>query len=698
MRRRLLWALCLCLLLNMAVLPAFAASDGQAAGGSLPDGTFVARIYYNEQTNFRLLAQYDLFEYNNRQEKYLLAAVDAAQFRDLQDQGFRIEVDEQETAAFLYRPPVSPDQINGIPGYTCYRTVEETFSTAQSIVAAHPTLASWIDIGDTWEKVTPGGAAGYDMMVLKLTNSAVAGPKPKLLITGSIHAREYTPAEMVTRFAEYLINNYNVDADATWLLDYNEIHLVLQTNPDGRKQAETGLSWRKNTNQNYCGATSTSRGADLNRNFSFQWGCCGGSSPSQCNETYRGPSAASEPEVQAIQAYMRAIFPDQRGPLLTDPAPADASGVYLDLHSYSELVLWPWGFTTTTAPNATALQTLGRKYAYFNNYTPEQSIALYATDGTTDDFAYGDLGVSGMTFEMGTAFFQSCTTFNNTIVPANMPALIYAAKVARTPYQTPAGPDALSVTATPATVTQGQSIVLTASINDTRYRNTNGTEPTQAIAAAEYYVDLPPWVSGASAKAMAATDGAFNSTVENVTATLNTASLSVGRHIVFVRGRDAANNWGAFSAVFINVNAPLAVTLAGFAAQQQGAAVEVTWETVSELDNASFNVYRAESGDGAKTLVAAVPSQAPGSAQGASYRIVDADVQAGRTYWYSLEDVDLSGTATLHGPVSVALQAPAAVTMSHLHTAPRPASGVPWPPVLAAILLALAASARRRAW
>ena len=98
-------------------------------------------------------------------------------------------------------------------------------------------------------------------------------------------------------------------------------------------------------------------------------------------------------------------------------------------------MLWPWGFTNNVPPNDTALQTLGRKFAYFNGYTPEQSIDLYPTDGTTDDFAYGDLGLAAFTFEMGTDFFQDCSTFENTIVPANMPALPYAAKSARLPYR-----------------------------------------------------------------------------------------------------------------------------------------------------------------------------------------------------------------------------------------------------------------------
>ena len=119
----------------------------------------------------------------------------------------------------------------GIPGFPCYRTVEETFATAEALVAAHPTLASWLDIGDSWEKLTPGGLPGYDMMVLRLTNSAIPGPKPKLISTAAIHAREYAPAELMTRFAESLVAQHGVDPDVTWMLDYNEVHLILQANP-----------------------------------------------------------------------------------------------------------------------------------------------------------------------------------------------------------------------------------------------------------------------------------------------------------------------------------------------------------------------------------------------------------------------------------------------------------------------------------
>ena len=445
--------------------------------------------------------------------------------------------------------------IQSIPGFACYETVEESFTAAQAITTAKPSLASWVDAGDSWQKTA--GSGGYDMRVLKLTNSAVGGVKPKLFISSAIHAREYVTAPLSLAFARWLTDGYGNNADATWLLDHHEIHLMLQTNPDGRKKAEAGLSWRKNTNTAYCGARSSSRGADLNRNFTYGWNSTGGagSSGSECNDTYRGPTPASEPEVKAVESYVRSLWADRRGPGLVDPAPADTSGVHLDLHSYSELVLWPWGTTTAQAPNGVALQTLGRRFAFFNNYTPEQSIGLYPTDGTSDGPSYGELGVAAFTFELGTTFFQSCTDYENTIKPANLPALVYAAKVSRAPYQLPSGPDVTAVTLATNNVAPGTPVGLTAAITGTRFKQSNGTEPVLAVLSAQAFVDIPPWSAGAAPVSLVAADGAFDSATETAAATLSTAGLAVGRHTVYVRGVNVNGQPGPASAVFLDIGA-----------------------------------------------------------------------------------------------------------------------------------------------
>ncbi|HSN76964.1 MAG TPA: SdrD B-like domain-containing protein [Anaerolineae bacterium] len=136
---------------------------------------------------------------------------------------------------------------------------------------------------------------------------------------------------------------------------------------------------------------------------------------------------------------------------------------------------------------------------------------------------------------------------------------------------------------------------------------------------------------------------------------------------------------------------PLAVLLAGFEAAAQPDHVLVTWETVSEMNNAGFNLYRSLAADGERTLLGWVPSQAPGSTVGAAYSFQDFDVLAGQGYWYFLEDVDLSGAATLHGPVSAVFLAPTAVALSALD-ADAGQGALPWLAVLAVLMLAAAAT------
>lgn len=120
---------------------------------------------------------------------------------------------------------------------------------------------------------------------------------------------------------------------------------------------------------------------------------------------------------------------------------------------------------------------------------------------------------------------------------------------------------------------------------------------------------------------------------------------------------------------------PNAIELVSFTATPQHGAVLLEWETATELDNLGFNLYRANSPDGPCTRLNAslIPSQNPGSPIGASYSFLDEDVQPGLTYYYWLEDVDIYGVATLHGPVT------ATVPGQPYLVRPRPAL-VPWSP------------------
>ena len=440
-----------------------------------------------------------------------------------------------------------PGQTGGIPGFPCYRTVEETYISLENLAAAHPDLADWIDIGDSWEKWSSSGINGYDLHTLVLTNKSMAGPKPKFYLMAAIHAREYATAELAARFAEHLVINYGQDADITWLLDYYEVHITPISNPDGRKIAEAGIYWRKNVNNTDGCAHPNLWGTDLNRNSSFKWGFVGASQEA-CEETFRGAAPASETETQAIQDYVSSIFSDRRGPADSDPAPVDTSGIFITLHSYGDLIFFPWAWTDSAAPNALALQTLGRKFGYHSGYQVCQSGGvgcLYQSSGNSDDWAYGELGVPAYTFEIGTSFFESCSYFETNILPEQISTLLFALKAARLPYQDPAGPDTIDLGVSAQRIAPGAGLNMTFSADDTRYHNPGwGQEPRQNIAAARYSIDAPSWQSGGQTVSLQPGDGISNSPVEGFSAQIDTSTLSMGRHTIFVESSGCRRQLG----------------------------------------------------------------------------------------------------------------------------------------------------------
>ena len=275
---------------------------------------------------------------------------------------------------------------------------------------------------------------------------------------------------------------------------------------------------------------------------------------------------------------MAAIFGDHRGAGDADPAPLDTEGVMISLHSYGNSVLYPWGWIDAQlAPNDTQLKTLGRKFGFYNSFEVCQSASCYyIASGGTDDYAYGALGIPGYTFEVGTAFFQDCATFTNDILPRNLPALKYAFKAARRPYQDPAGPEPYDVAVSSGSVTRGARVTLTAKADDARYNSGGyGIEPSQNIIAARYTIDTPSWKGGV-AKSMSAADGAFNTAAEDLTATIDTTALAPGRHTVFVEAQDATGRWGVPSAAFLTVSGNIFLPLV-FANQPA-----LTWSQVND--------------------------------------------------------------------------------------------------------------------
>ena len=521
----------------------------------------------------------------------------------LEAEGFAVDVDMAATASLrsvlarmqAARKPggavAAPDgggSYETIPGFACYRTVEGTYATMDDLAANNPGLVEIHEIGPSWRK-EQDPAEGYEMRALRITNLATAADdpdRPAMVVFGSIHAREYPPAEITTRLAEWLVQNYGIDPEATWLVDHNDFRLVLQANPDGRKIAEDGEWWRKNVDDvdGLCSGFGDD-GVDLNRNFPFHWNIThgGGSSGDTCEETFRGPLAQSEPETDNLVSYVAGtcnaagecsggVFADRRTgttapAFLPDDggaAPDDTTGVFFDLHNAASLVLWSWGDTDAPAPNRDGLRRLGRRLAAYNQYYPQQADELYPTDGTTDDTIYGLLGVPAYTFETDDTegfFFQACggaQGFETLTVQKNLDALRYAARTLHAPYRLPGGPDVRDIEV--SDVAEGETgwfVSVQARIDDTHYNQDNGSEPTFAIRGAQVWIDGKPWQAVPGATALSASDGAFDETSEQVEGTIDLSGIAPGRHLLYVQGANArgggAGTVGTPNAVFIEI-------------------------------------------------------------------------------------------------------------------------------------------------
>lgn len=511
----------------------------------------IVRVYFEETSELQpLVDEFDVWNINRAQKFATVQLNEQSNYHKLLNQGLKINLDDKLMAQYtadLARINNAEKSGAGIPGFSCYSTVSETFQKMQQLESDQPDLVELVDIGDSWEKIQ-NGSAGEDLRVIKITNENIVAEKPILFMASSIHAREYATAELNTRFAQYLVVNYGINADVTWILDNNEIHLSLVTNPDGRKQAQTGVLWRKNTNNNHCG-NSNSRGVDLNRNYPFQWGI--GGSKNACSDVFFGPFEVSEPEVDSQVAYLRQIFEDNRGTGSNDAAADDTAGIFVDIHSFGQLVLWPWGYTTSVTPNDNQLQALGKRTAFFNNYFPQPVNELVITGGGSIDAIYGELGVASLAFELGTSFFQDCDSFEETIFPDNLNALMYLARVTQAPYTQPLGPDINDFSIIPNVITAGIQVSINGVANDDRYNQANDPQAVGIVQGVQTYLNELP-INSNSGIALSATDANFDTAEEAFEGVIDTNGLSPGKNLLYVQATDGTHA-GATYAEFVDV-------------------------------------------------------------------------------------------------------------------------------------------------
>jgi carboxypeptidase T len=269
---------------------------------------------------------------------------------------------------------------------SAYHNYAEMSAELAAVANANPTRVQRFSLGTSYQ--------GRDIWAVKVSdNVTVDENEPEVLFTANQHAREHLTVEM----ALYILNQLmSSDSRITNIVNSREIWIVPMVNPDGVEyDVATGAyrMWRKNRQPN---SGSSAVGTDLNRNWAFQWGCCGGSSGSFSSETYRGAAPFSAPETQRVRDFVNSRV----------IGGAQQIKAAIDWHTYSELILWPYGYTTANTTSTLsqaerdAHAALGQQMAATNNYVPEQSSDLYIADGTINDWLWGQHRIYNYTFEM----------------------------------------------------------------------------------------------------------------------------------------------------------------------------------------------------------------------------------------------------------------------------------------------------------
>jgi len=253
--------------------------------------------------------------------------------------------------------------------FIAYHTYDEITAFLTNLSVVYSSIAKSVpSIGSSIQ--------GRNIYAITITGTAT-GTKKKLFFNGGQHAREWISPATTVYIINQLVSLYSTDATVKSLLDSTILYFVPVANPDGYAYTWTGTSarlWRKNRRANAGG----SFGVDLSRNWNDHWGG-EGSSGTPTSDTYRGTAPFSEPETKAISDYVTA-----NGPF---------SGA-IDYHSYSQLILRPYGWTTALPPNDALAKTVGdtirARILAVNGvaYTSQPSWALYYTTGSAQDWYY----------------------------------------------------------------------------------------------------------------------------------------------------------------------------------------------------------------------------------------------------------------------------------------------------------------------
>ncbi|KAF3923061.1 hypothetical protein ABW20_dc0105246 [Dactylellina cionopaga] len=286
-----------------------------------------------------------------------------------EDLGASIEEESQISASIIadnkFRAQAAGPDPNWFKAYHAYA---DHLTYLNDLVAAFPNNAEIVTSGQS----TQGNV---------ITGIHIWGQqkgKPAVVLHSNVHAREWITSKVTEYFATNILQG-----TAKTLTDNYDYFIFPVVNPDGFIYSQkTNRMWRKNRLQD---KSASCVGTDINRNWDYNWKLSGGASTSQCAEDYKGVSAGNTKEYQGLSKFIQGLV--------------DTVGVklFIDYHSYSQLILSPWGYTCDTpAPDEAEHMrvmtiweaAMQKRYGTTFEYGPSCT-TIYPTTGDSTDWTYG---------------------------------------------------------------------------------------------------------------------------------------------------------------------------------------------------------------------------------------------------------------------------------------------------------------------
>jgi murein tripeptide amidase MpaA len=292
---------------------------------------------------------------------------------------FEIFIDDIQGLIDSERERLAQPQ-EGLAWFSDFKNLAAINARLDELVALRPDLCTIVQAGSSIQ--------GRPIKGIRISRHPAGTPMPAFLFTATLHAREWAVPMTAMWFAERLVEDDGFDSRIAAIVDSSEVFIFPVMNPDGYEYSwTTSRLWRKNRRLNSGG----SYGVDLNRNWATGFGGSG-SSGSQSSETYRGTAAFSEPETAGLRDFVNARL--------------NIAG-HIDLHSYSQIIMWPYSYTSALPPESatyTRVSTaMGNALKAVNNrtYTVGNSWAVYgATAGCIEDWTSTTTGGMGWCTEV----------------------------------------------------------------------------------------------------------------------------------------------------------------------------------------------------------------------------------------------------------------------------------------------------------